>query len=73
MPIADPDLLDAAVLGLILQRHPGPVHHEELAHAFPAEDWPASVSGLLGDGAVHREGGFLVASRAAVRVAELLG
>lgn len=67
------DSLDAAVLHWVLQRHPAPVHREEFGHAFAGDDWPASTSSLVADGVLHREGGLYLASRASVRVSELLG
>ena len=66
-----PDL-DAAVLALVLARHPAPVHRDELRRVFAGEDWRTSARALTDDGLVHREGRLLVASRAAVRARELL-
>lgn len=71
--LADPDPLDTAVLALVLERHPAPVHRNELMLAFEGDDWPSAVSALVADGILHREGALHLASRAAVRVAELLG
>jgi hypothetical protein len=65
--------LDQALLTFVLERHPAPVHADELSRAFAADDWRASVTALLDDGLLHREGGLHVASRAAVRAAVLLG
>ena len=67
-----PHRLEAAVLTLLLARHPAPVHAEELARAFAGDDWDAAVSALEADGALHREGKLHVASRAAVRISRLL-
>lgn len=66
-----PDL-DAAVLALVLARHPAPVHRDELRRAFAGEDWRSSARSLADDGLVHREGRLLLASRAATRARELL-
>ena len=66
------DTIETAALSLILQRHPAPVHEHELGRAFCGDDWEAALSGLVRDGAVHREGALYVASRPAVRVVELL-
>lgn len=71
-PPPSPDVLDAAVLGLILHRHPAPVHETDLACTFEGDDWPSSISALIADGIVHREGALHLASRPAVRVAELI-
>jgi hypothetical protein len=73
MSSLDPDLLDAAILGLLLARHPAPVHVTDLALAFPNDDWAASVAALAADGALHAAGDLLVVARGAVRTAELLG
>ena len=67
-----PHVLEAALLTLLLARHPAPVHAEELARAFAGDDWPAAVSALEADSALHREGALHLASRAAVRVSRLL-
>ena len=67
-----PHAVEAAILTLLLARHPAPVHAEELARAFAGDDWEAAVAGLEADGALHREGRLHLASRAAVRVSRLL-
>lgn len=69
----DPDILDSAVLGFLLARHPGPVHVDELSHAFAGDDWATSVATLVADGVLHREGALCLVSRAAARTAALLG
>ena len=46
----DPDDLDAAVLALVLARHPAPVHADDLARALAPDDWPTSVADLVTDG-----------------------
>ena len=66
------DALEAALLTLVLARHPAPVHAEELARAFAGDDWEAAVAALVADGVLHREGRLHLASRAAVRVSRLL-
>jgi hypothetical protein len=67
------DALELALLTLLIDRHPAPVHRDELARAFVGDDWPASVETMLVDGLIHREGDLYLTSRAALRVAELLG
>jgi hypothetical protein len=67
------DALDLAILTLLIERHPSPVHGDELARAFANEDWPTSIAALLSDGLLHREGSLYLASRPAIRAAELLG
>ena len=64
--------LEAAILTLLLARHPAPVHAEELARAFAGDDWEAAAAVLEADGALHREGRLHLASRAAVCVSRLL-
>lgn len=67
-----PDILEHALLSLLLVRHPAPVHRSELEHAFAGDDWPAAVSALVADGVLHQEGSLHLVSRPAARVAELL-
>ena len=69
----DPETIDMAVLALVLERHPAPVHEADLGRAFAGDDWAASLSALVADGVLHRAGSLLLASRAAVRVGQLLG
>ncbi len=64
--------METAVLTLILHRHPAPVHGDDLARAFAGDDWEAAVAALVAEGLLHREGALYVASRAAVRLSELL-
>ena len=64
--------LEAAILTLLLARHPAPVHAEELARAFAGDDWHSAVAALEVDGALHREGRLHLPTRAAVRVSRLL-
>ncbi len=68
-----PDVLDLALLTLVLERHPAPIHGDDLARAFSSDDWHTSLTGLIADGLLHHEGTLVLASRAAVRAAELLG
>jgi hypothetical protein len=68
----DQEAIDAALLALILERHPAPVHEADLGRAFAGDDWAASLSALAADGVLYREGALVLASRAAVRVGELL-
>lgn len=68
-----PDALDVAILTLVLERHPAAVHHDDLARAFASDDWRSSVAVLVADGLLHNECALLLASRAAVRAADLLG
>jgi hypothetical protein len=66
------EAMEAAVLTMVLHRHPAPVHADDLARAFAGDDWEAAVAGLLADGLLHREGALHLASRSSVRVSELL-
>jgi hypothetical protein len=70
---APQDPLELALLTLLIDRHPAPVHRDALARAFVDDDWPASVEAMLADGLIHREGDLYLVSRAATRVVELLG
>jgi hypothetical protein len=67
-----PDALDAALLALVLARHPAPVHRDELRRVFAGDDWRSSARALAEDGLLHREGRLVLASRASVRANELL-
>jgi hypothetical protein len=67
------DALELAMVTLLIDRHPAPIHGDELRRAFAGDDWPAAVEGMLVDGLLHREGDLYLASRAAVRLTELLG
>jgi hypothetical protein len=67
------DTLELAILTFVLDRHPAPVHRDEMARAFEADDWTSGVAVLRSDGLLHREGDIYLASRASVRAAELLG
>jgi hypothetical protein len=67
------DAIELAILTLMIDNHPAPVHREYLGRAFAGDDWPASVEAMLADGLVHREGELFLVSRAAVRVVEMLG
>lgn len=71
-PSLHPDALDTAVLAHVLDRHPAPVHRDDLARVFLADDWHSSVSALRADGVLHREGALYLASAAAVRTSQLL-
>jgi hypothetical protein len=79
-PPPDEDYVDRAVLGLLLERHPGAVPLDELArelvHASqrPKLTRPAAHDGvahLVAAGLARRHADFVVASRAAVRFDEL--
>jgi hypothetical protein len=67
------DILDTAVLSVVLERHPAPVHRDDLARAFAPDDWTSSVVALIADGLLHGEGDLILASRAAIRAHDLLG
>jgi hypothetical protein len=67
------DILDAAILSVVPERHPAPVHRDDLARAFAPDDWPSSVTVLVADGLLHSAGELIVASRAAARGRDLLG
>jgi hypothetical protein len=71
--IPRPDPLELALLALLIDRHPAPVHRDDVARAFAGDDWQATVEAMLADGLIHREGQLYLASRAATRVVELLG
>jgi hypothetical protein len=71
--IAPQDPLELALLTRLIDRHPAPVHRDDLARAFAGDDWPASLEAMLADGLIHREGDLYLVSRAATRVVELLG
>jgi hypothetical protein len=73
MPPAPQDILDTAVLSVVLERHPAPVHRDDLARAFAPDDWASSVVALTADGLLHHDGALVLASRAAVRAHDLLG
>lgn len=67
-----PDALDAALLLCVLDHYPAPVHRDDLAHAFAGDDWASSAAALEADGILYREGALHLATRAAVRMSELL-
>ena len=62
---------DRIVLDLLLERHSAQVHADELTRALGAIDAIDGVASLVRDGLAHREGGLVLASRAAVRGDEL--
>lgn len=67
------DVLEHGVLHHVLSLHPAQVRFDELVRAmgekqFLVED---AVTQLLADGLLHRHGEFVIATRAAVRFAEL--
>lgn len=68
-----PDVLELAILTFVLDRHPAPVHREELVRAFTGDDWSSGVAALSVAGLLHEEGRLYLASRASVRALELLG
>jgi hypothetical protein len=65
--------LELAILTLLMDRYPAPVHLDEMARAFAGDDWRAGVEAMLVDGLIHREGDLYLASRAAVRITQLTG
>jgi hypothetical protein len=71
--IPPPDPLELAILTLMIDRHPAPVHRDDLARAFTGDDWPPTVATMLADGLIHREGDLYLVTRAAIRTAEVLG
>lgn len=74
MPAPPPiHALEVAILTLLIDRYPAPVHRDEMARAFEGDDWAASASSLVVDGLMHRVCDLYLASRAAARAAELLG
>lgn len=72
MPHLSDHAVDSALLTYLLERHPAPVHEDELRRAFADVDWRASVATLARDGLAHFEGALILPSRAAVRASELL-
>jgi hypothetical protein len=71
-----------AVLGVLLARHPALVAVDELVrevgeaperHGLSEPEVRDGVADLVGDGLAHRLDRFVVASRAAVRAARLVG
>jgi hypothetical protein len=67
------DALELAILTFVLDRHPAPVHRDELVRVFGGDDWGSAVAALRADGLLHREGRLYLSSRASVRALELLG
>ena len=63
--------IDRIALGLLLERHPAPVHVEELARNVDNVAAHDAVASLVRDGLAHQEGSLVFASRAAVRADEL--
>jgi hypothetical protein len=75
------DLLESAVLGILLDAHPGLRSEDELVRELTAEPHDFArrdavenaIRELVGAGLAHRHGRFLFATRAAVRCDELRG
>jgi hypothetical protein len=69
-PIPDPALAEA-ILGLLIDEHPGLWHIAELdrtltpPNARPSASTEDAVAALYADGLVHRTGDFVFATRAA--------
>jgi hypothetical protein len=63
--------VDRVALGLLLERHPAPVHWDDLARTLGDIHAQDAVASLTRDGLAHREGSLVIASRAAVRSDEL--
>ena len=75
-PVDEPasqDVLEHAVLHLVLSRHPAQLSFDELVRATgdPAFLVQDAVTELTADGLLHRNGEFVLATRAAVRFDEL--
>ena len=75
-----PDAAAQALLGILLSRHPGLVHVDELVrelsqgpehHRLSEPAIRDGAADLVGDGLAHRVDHFLIASRAAVRAIAL--
>jgi hypothetical protein len=77
------DEVAAAVLSLLLQRHPELVSFDELVRALtearerpqamPADFVGDGVSELVADGLVRQLGPFVIPTRAAIRADKLIG
>jgi hypothetical protein len=74
------DMTQSAVLGLLVDAHPGQYSVEELVRQMTAEEPDAfsprdevhnAIRDLVGAGLAHRHGSFVFATRAAVRADEL--
>jgi hypothetical protein len=74
------DMVQQAVLGLLVDAHPGQYSVEELVRQMTAGDPDAfsprdqvhnAIRDLVGAGLAHRHGSFVFATRAAVRSDEL--
>jgi hypothetical protein len=74
------EMVQQAVLGLLVDAHPGQYSEQELVRALTAEDPDAfgprdrvhnAIRDLVGAGLAHRHGSFVFATRAAVRADEL--
>jgi predicted transcriptional regulator with HTH domain len=80
-PGRDQAILQQAVLELLLEQHPAQLSISELSSELSSD--PSSfaeqdaienaVRELVGVGLVHRHGGFVFPTRAAVAAAELIG
>jgi hypothetical protein len=74
------DMVQQAVLGLLVDAHPGQYSEQELVRQMTAEEPEAfsprdevqnAIRDLVGAGLAHRHGSFVFATRAAVRADEL--
>jgi hypothetical protein len=74
------DIAQQAVLGLLVDAHPGQYSVEELVRRMTADEPDAfsprdhvhnAIRDLVGAGLAHRHGSFVFATRAAVRADEL--
>jgi Fe2+ or Zn2+ uptake regulation protein len=74
------EILESALLEILLEYHPGQLSLDEIVRelardpesAAERDDVINAVTALSRAGLVHRSGGFAFASRAAVRLQELL-
>ena len=69
----DQDVLEHALLHLILERHPAQVHVDEAVRELGEERFLVddALAALVGAGLLHRHADFVTATRAAVRFDEL--
>lgn len=69
----DPDVLEHALLYLVLARHPSHVHVDEIVRELGEERFLVddALAALVADGLSHRHDAFVFATRAAVRFDEL--
>jgi hypothetical protein len=77
--VTEADILQSAVLAILLEAHPAQRSEDELVRELTAEPRDVSkrdavevaIRELVGAGLLHRHGGFLFATLAAVRSEEL--